>query len=191
MTQFRIASKAGRTTLAALALLGSLALAANAQAADRASKAAGDKGRAVILQSVLDCRAITDPTQRLACFDGAVGQMDQAEKSGDIVVIDRAQVREAKKAAFGFEMPHFTFFDKGDKPEVVDKVSGVAESAYVNKDGKWVVVLEDGGKWVQVDNEPISVSPRKGSKVEIRTAVFGSYFMTVDGQRSVRAHRVN
>ena len=191
MTQFRIASKAGRTTLAAVAALGALALAANAQAADGASKARGDKGRAVILQSVLDCRAIADAAQRLACFDGAVGQMDQAEKSGDIIVLDRTQVHDAKKAAFGFTMPHFTFFDKGDKPEVVDKVSAVAESAYLNKEGKWVVVLDDGATWVQTDSEPLSSDPRKGSKVVLRSAALGSYFMAVDGQRSVRARRVN
>jgi hypothetical protein len=100
-------------------------------------------------------------------------------------------VREAKKAAFGFEMPHFTLFDRGEKPEKIDHVSGIAAEAYANHDGKWVVVLEDGAKWVQVDGEPVYNAPHKGTKVEIRTAAMGSYFMKLDGQRAIRAHRVN
>lgn len=188
MTQFRIAQKGARlTALAAVSLIG-LAIAGQAQAAD---KKADDKQRAAVLQQVLDCRTIQDQAQRLACYDGAVAKMDEAEKKGDIVVVDRDQVREAKKAAFGFEMPHFTLFDRGEKPEKIDHVDGVAQSAYVNKDGKWVIILEDGAKWVQVDSEPVNSPPHKGSRIEIRTAVMGSYFMKIDGQRSIRAHRVN
>jgi hypothetical protein len=187
MTQFPIPTKTARAALAATVLTGALMLAGAAQAADKA----GEKQRAVVLQQVLDCRTVADQTARLACYDAAVGKMDQAEKSGDIVVVDRDQVREAKKAAFGFEMPHFTLFDRGEKPEKIDQVAGVAAEAYVNKDGKWVIVLEDGAKWVQVDGEAVYNAPHKGSKVDIRTAAMGSFFMKVDGQRAIRAHRVN
>lgn len=192
MTQFRIAQKPGLKTaraaaLGAAALLG-LAIAGQAQAADRKAE---EKQRTAVLQQVLDCRTIQDQAQRLACYDGAVAKMDEAEKKGDIVVVDRDQVREAKKAAFGFEMPHFTLFDRGEKPEKIDHVEALAAEAFVNKDGKWVVVLEDGAKWVQVDSEPVNSAPHKGSKIEIRTAAMGSYFLKIDGQRSIRAHRVN
>ena len=173
--------------LAMAALMGALFLATGAQAADKADA----KTRAAVLQQVIDCRTIADPSQRLACYDGAVGKMDQAEKSGDIVVVDRDQVREARKEAFGFEMPHFNFFERGEKPEQVDKVSGVVAEAHVTRDGKWFVTLEDGANWVQVDSEAVYNAPRKGTKVEIRKAAMGSFFMNLDGQRAIRAHRVN
>ena len=121
----------------------------------------------------------------------AVAKMDKAETAGDIVVVDRQQVREAKREAFGFELPHFTLFDRGEKPETIDRVSAVAESAYVNSEGKWTVVLEDGAKWVQIDSENVEKAPRKGSKIEIRKASLGSYFLNIDGQRAIRARRVN
>ena len=187
MTQFRIATKPGRMALAIAVGLGGLLLVSNAQAADKGA----EKKRAAVLQQVLDCRTLTDQAERLACYDAAVGKMDQAEKSGDIVVVDRDQVREAKKAAFGFEMPHFTIFDRGEKPEKIDHVTGVVSEAYVNKDGKWVVVLEDGAKWVQVDSEAVYNAPHKGSTADIRTAAMGSFFLKLDGQRAIRAHRVN
>lgn len=188
MTQFRIASKRRRglgPALAALLIAG--AAASGAQAAGKDEK----RARAEVLQQVLDCRAIQDQAQRLACYDGAVAKMDQAEKSGDIVVVDRDQVREARKEAFGFELPKLSLFDRSDKPEQIDRISAVVERAYVNRDGKWVIVLQDGAQWVQVDSEPLNKAPNKGSKAEIRKAAMGSFFMNLDGQRAIRARRVN
>ncbi|MES2033015.1 MAG: hypothetical protein V4466_02470, partial [Pseudomonadota bacterium] len=60
-----------------------------------ASAADAPKSRAGALQAVVDCRAVTDGTARLACFDAAAAQLDAAEKSGAVVVLDRAQVKEA------------------------------------------------------------------------------------------------
>jgi hypothetical protein len=187
MTQFQITSKRGRALLGGCVALGLIGSGFNA--ADAASKA--EQSRTAVLQAVMDCRAIGDQTARLACFDTAVGKMVQAEKSGDIVVVDRQQVREAKRAAFGLEIPHFTLFDRGDKPEQIDRISGVAESAYVNAAGKWVVVLEDGAKWVQIDSETPYSDPHKGSKVDIRKASLGSYLMNIDSHTALRVQRIN
>ena len=50
--------------------------------------------------------------------------------------------------------------------------------------------LEDGGVWAQTDNELIGHDPHRGSKVEIKKAAMGSFFMKIDGQRALRARRV-
>ncbi|HEY9219426.1 MAG TPA: hypothetical protein VIO94_15365, partial [Phenylobacterium sp.] len=113
----------------------------------------------------------------------------EAEKTGDVVVVSRAQATAARRQAFGFSLPSLSIFDRGARPEDVDRISTVAKSAYQNAAGKWVVVLEDGAVWEQIDSERVPRKPRSGSKVEIRKAALGSFFMNLDGQRAVRARR--
>ena len=146
-------------------------------------------GRAAILQSLLDCRGLGDDAARLACFDQAAGAMDQAEAKGDIVVVDREQARTVRRQTFGFSMPSMALFERGVAPEEVDRVSGIAKTAY-QSGGKWVIELEDGAVWQQTDSEVVGRRPRTGTKVEIRKASLNSYFMNLDGQRAVRAKRV-
>lgn len=150
------------------------------------------KARAGALQAVVDCRKLTDGAERLACFDKAAAQLDAAERAGDVVVVDRAQVQEAQRSAFGFNirMPSFLSGGGGSKGEAIDTLESTIDSASQGSDGKWTFELPDGAIWKQTDNENIR-NPRHGSKITIRKAAMGSYFLSVDGQRSVRAKRQN
>lgn len=149
-------------------------------------------GRAAQLQAVVDCRKLADPAERLACYDAATATLDAAEKSGDVVVVDRAQVREARRAAFGFnfQMPAF-MTPRDEKPEEIDRITATVASARQDATGKWVIKLTDGAVWRQIDTKRIFRDPRAGSTVEIRTAAMGSFFMKVDGQMQIRVHRDN
>lgn len=162
-------------------------------AAGLAAQAAPDKpkGRAAVLQSVVDCRKLTDDAARLACYDAAIGKLDEAEKSGDVVVVDKAQVREARKAAFGFNFQMPSFMTAGEKPEELERISAVVASARQDANGKWIIKLEDGAVWRQIDTAILNKDPKKGSKVEIRTAALGSFFMKVDNNMQMRVHRDN
>lgn len=146
-------------------------------------------GRAAVLQSLLDCRSLSEDSARLACYDQAAGAMDQAEAKGDIVVVDREQARSVRRQAFGFSLPSLAVFERGEAPEEIDNVTGIAKRAY-QAGGKWVIELEDGAVWQQTDTENVVRQPRPGTKVEIRKASMGSFFMNLDGQRAVRARRV-
>lgn len=145
--------------------------------------------RAAVLQGLLDCRGKTDKAERLACYDAAASAMDQAEAKGDIVVVDREQARAVRKQAFGFTLPSLTLFERGEKPEEIDHVTAAIASARTTADGKWVLRLEDGAVWRQIDGDPLHRDPKAGMKVEIRSASMGSYLLSVDGQRAFRAHR--
>ena len=149
-------------------------------------------GRAAQLQAVVDCRKLADPAERLACYDAATASLDAAEKAGDVVVVDRAQVREARRAAFGFnfQMPAF-MTPRDEKPEEMDRIAATVASARQDAHGKWVIKLTDGAIWRQVDTKKIFRDPQAGSTVEIRTAAMGSFFMKVDGQKQIRVHREN
>jgi hypothetical protein len=153
---------------------------------------AGDvqkRGVSAALQAVLNCRVASDPTPRLACFDDSVAKLAQAEASGQIVVVDREQVRAVRREAFGFNLPKLSIFDRGEKPDQIDRVSLAVESAHQNGDGKWIITVEGGGVWRQTDAERLA-PPEKDAKAEIRKAALGSYFMSIDGRRSIRVERV-
>jgi hypothetical protein len=157
----------------------------------RAAGAAPSVTRPPAMQSVLDCRAIADGVARLACYDKAVGAMAAAEKSGDLVAIDREQRRVVRRQAFGLTLPSLAIFDKGEKPEEADRVTATLAEAHQIVGGKWVLKLDDGAVWRQTDDYDLPNAPRKGSTAEIRKGVLGAFFIKVDGQQAFRAHRDN
>ena len=171
-------------TLAAGAAL--LTLAAPAMGQPRAP----EMDRAAALKRLSECRQIPDEARRLACYDEAAAAIDAAESSGELVVMDRGQVREAKRSLFGFDTSALNIFDRaGGKPEVIENVTLTVERAFRGEGGKWVMVMTDGQVWRQIDSEPVASPPKKGSKAEIRRAALGSYFLNIDGQRAIRARR--
>jgi hypothetical protein len=175
-------------THAALAAAGFLAaaLAAAPLAAAPAPKA---EGRAQALQHLIDCRKLTDNTARLACFDEAAAAMDQAEAKGDIVVVDRDQARKVRRQAFGFTLPSLSLFERGEKPEEIANMEGKIAAARQNNAGKWVIKLEDGATWAQIDTNAVPNDPKVGDTVTIRRAAMGSYMLSLGHHVAFRAHR--
>jgi len=55
--------------------------------------------------AIYACKTLTDPDARLACYDTAVGRLEVAQKSGEIVTLSKTQVEKVKKDAFGFNIP--------------------------------------------------------------------------------------
>lgn len=178
MTHFTFRSKASA------ALLITLGLAAPAAAQPKV------EGQASVFQSLLDCRAKTDGAERLACYDAAAASLGEAEKKGDIVVVDRDMAKAARRQAFGFSLPTLDMFNRAESPEDAERLTATAERVYRGGDGRWIFELEGGAVWAQNDNESLFREPKKGSKLEIRKAAMGSFFMNVDGQRAIRARRI-
>ena len=144
-----------------------LVLATGAAAKEKPKDAAV---RAAVFDKVAACRKITDSTERLACFDNAVAALEAAEKSGDVVVVDRAQIHEAKRQAFGLQnFDSFNIFNRGAHPEVVEKISGVIARASQDGDGKWVLTTQDGQVWSQTEAETFYPDPKPGDQIEIRS----------------------
>ncbi len=178
---------AARNAVFALALAG-LAVSGAAQAQNRP---AGTTDRAQSLKQLSDCRGITDDSARLACYDAAAATIDRAETTGELVVVDRGQVREAKRSLFGFDTSALNFFDRGsdDSRVEVSNVTLTIDRAYRGEGGKWVMIMTDGQVWRQTDGTGPYNPPHQGSKAEIRKASLGSFFLNVDGQTAIRARR--
>jgi len=143
-----------------------------------------------VIQAVLDCRQAGE-SARLACYDAAVAKLAQAIGDGDLVSFDRAQRREVRRQAFGFNLPSLSLFDRGERPEEANSLTAKVQSASRNAEGRWVIVLEGGQVWRQTDSMSLARPPRPGSTVLIQKASLGSFMMSVDGHPGFRARREN
>ncbi|RJF93359.1 hypothetical protein [Sphingomonas cavernae] len=168
-------------------------IAAHPAAAKTADK---EKPRAEAFQNLLDCKAIAESAQRLACYDAQVSALETAEKQRDVVIVDKQQVREARRGLFGFTLPSLKIFgdgdnDDADQKEEIKEIEATIAGTGRTVGGGWRFTLEDGARWSQIDQKPVAVGPRTGTKVKIRRASLGSYFASFNGQPSVRVRREN
>lgn len=148
--------------------------------------------RPAAYEAVVRCRAVSEEAARLRCFDAAVAALQAATESRDVVVVDRAQVRESRRRLFGLALPSLPIFGGGADEEDEEEVSSIESpvaSAYQQGYGRWVVRLEDGSVWAQVDNQMIAGRPRAGDPVRVQRGAMGSYMMRVRGQPAVRVRR--
>jgi hypothetical protein len=165
--------------------LGALMLGSAAQAAPPALNAS----RAAVAQAIADCRKVADKDARLSCYDQAADAFEQAQAEGQVVVVDRAQVREVKRQAFGLSLPSLNLFPKSAKEPGIDRVSVKLSGAHPDPTGKWVMITDEGAVWTQIDSQELLNDPHAGSTVAIRRASLGSFFCNVDGQSAIRCAR--
>jgi hypothetical protein len=173
-----------RFVIGAIAVVAAVGAAGAAPAKPQAAPA-----NAPVVQAVVDCRKIEDSAQRLACYDNAVAALTSAQRSGDLVTLDRKQRQAVRKQAFGFTLPTLSMFDTGEKQE--DRIDETLASAHQIGEGRWVFQMQDGAVWRQIDDEFLSREPHAGSAIMIKRAMMGSYMLSVDGQPGVRVHRDN
>ncbi len=180
---------AARTTI----LFGAAIASLSASAALAAPASKPDVGRAAVVESLSDCRKITEDASRLACYDKAAGALDQAESQGQVVVIDREQAKAVRRQAFGFNLPSLNLFSRGapKTDEGLDHLNLDIASVHHSSEGKWVFVATDGAVWRQTDSEELAEEPRQGSKLFVHSGALGSFFCKVDGQPQVRCERVS
>jgi len=151
--------------------------------------------RPELFRKLIDCRAITDSAQRLACYDTQVSALDVAEKKKDLVVVDRAQMKETRKSLFGFTIPKFGIFgsggDKEMKADDISEIDAVVEAARPIASGNWSITLaKDAGTWETMN--ALDQPPKSGDKVHIKKALVGSYLGSIGNlNRGVRFRRVN
>jgi hypothetical protein len=178
-------------TLLALALL----LLAGAPAALTAQSTAppAAPARPEAFEALMRCRAIADAAARLQCFDSAAANLDAAAARRDVVIVDRAQVREGRRRLFGLTLPRIPIFGGGDDDDhdadQVRTVEGVIASA-AEGGNRWTIALQDGAIWVQQDYNQLAFRPRPGQHVVINRGAMGSFMMRINNQPGIRVQRV-
>lgn len=142
-----------------------------------------------IFNDVVQCRAITDSAQRLACFDRSVGALQAAQQNRDLYVADKEAMREARRGLFGFNLPNLKIFSDDDMAKDVDQVEGIVSAVSQGKRGL-IFTLKDGARWTQTDGRYLD-RPRPGAKIRIKRAVLGSFFGSINGEAGFRIERLN
>lgn len=165
------------------------ALLALSPAPAAAQQQAEAEARPAAFEALVRCRAIADAAARLSCFDTAAAALEQAAASRDLVVVDRAQIRESRRRLFGLPLPRLGIFGDGDDEEQVSSIESTVASAHQVGYGRWVVRLQDGSTWAQTDNEVLAGRPRQGQPVKVERGALGSYRMRVNNQPAIRVQR--
>lgn len=143
-----------------------------------------------IYQAVVDCRTIADAAQRLGCFDRTVGDMASAANAKELVILDRAAMRETRKGLFGFNLPKLKLFggggddSKDEVQEIEAEISGIRSAS----DGFPIFALDDGGHWKQTDGR--NLFPKVGDRIKIKRAAIGSYMASIGKKSGIRVMRL-
>lgn len=178
----------------AIALMSVLFMTATAAAAAEKTEKA-QQPRATALVRVVECRTLTEPEERLACYDREVAALDSAEANKQVMVVDKEQVRKTRRSLFGLQLPDLGIFGGNgetgdDDAEEVSRLEAKIKSASQSRYGQWSFELEDGARWTQTDDHQLGVEPKPGQMIVIKRAALGSYMASVNGQRSFRIQRI-
>jgi hypothetical protein len=149
-----------------------------------------------VIDEVTRCQSISDPGQRLACYDSSVAKLKTATEQRDVVVVDKEQVRKTRRSLFGFAFPDLPgIFGGGDgdkeerdSPEFQQLESEIVKVGQQGT-GKWIMVLPNGAAW-QYAEVNRAVEPEPGDKILIKRGALGNYMANIDGQRAVRVQRI-
>ena len=150
------------------------------------------------LGRVYACRSIADEAQRLACYDGAVGDLQTAQNSGNLVAVDRQRAQDVDREAFGFSLPSlsriFGNASSASNPsapqfERIDNIQMQIAGVTARRNMPSTFRMTNGQVWVQIDDENAR-NAREGGPVTIERASMGSYLMHVEaGGPAIRVRR--
>jgi hypothetical protein len=146
------------------------------------------------VKALQHCRSVSDAAQRLACYDGAVDVLIAAAASQDVVIIERAEVSNARKGLFGFTLPRVGFLAGRDGNNEDKKDAQSLETIIVSSrsfgNGMWRFTIEGGATWETTEASSMARDPVSGASVLIEKGAFGSYFVQVGKGSRVRAKRI-
>lgn len=148
-----------------------------------------DEVRAPQLQKLVDCKSIADPAGRLACYDREVAAIDSAERSRELVVVEKEQVRRARRTLFGLPLPRIDLLAGERDGDELRQIEGKVASARQNPQG-WRITLDDGSSWQQTDGKTLFRDPRPGDAVTVSRGTLGSFFLKVGNIPPVKVKRV-
>jgi hypothetical protein len=163
-----------------------------------ATSASAQADRAAVVDILIECAKIDDPTARLACYDNnmsRVGATPRATVPGQTVrgvVGGAAPVESGGAQGFGADDVRADSPERFARPAgQVDEIHPRVAAVRPREPGIYLVTLEDGAQWLFAEGVASSFRlPRNGDTVEIERGALGSYLMRVDGQPAVPVRRI-
>ena len=171
------------------------AILATGAAALLGAPASAQATRDTVLNVLVECAKIDDPTARLACYDNNIKNAGGVVRS---TVPGRVRVQGGGAPLANNEGP--AGFGRENLPNADRSQGGGARIASIRpkvtavstiRAGIYVVTIEDGAQWQFSEGTPQSYrAPKVGSIVEIERGSLGSFLMRVDGQEGIRVRRI-
>jgi len=145
-----------------------------------------------LITAVQACQNIKEDAARLQCYDRSVSALATANARGDVAVVDKQQMREARRSLFGFSVPKIPFFSGDDTADSVsDTLETTIKSASGIGYGKFrIVVAEGDAVWETTETYGTMHDPRAGEKIVIKRGPLGSYLLRIGSNRGVKGKRV-
>jgi hypothetical protein len=140
-------------------------------------------------QKMMECRSLADDQSRLECFDKEASAVASARDAGTLLVVGQEGLRQNRRRQFGVVASDPSLLLEGEGAEQVNEITTRIVSASQRSDGKWILNLEESGRWVQIDSRSLSSEPRSGHEIKIRRAAMGSYLANINGQIAIRVRR--
>lgn len=144
--------------------------------------------------AVYACASIAADTERLACYDGAVGRLKAAEESGELATVSREEVEQVRKESFGFSIPSLPSLalpklGSSEKADLERIETGI-KSIQRDRSGSVIVTLDNGQVWRQIDDKSVRFNRKKPPETaQIKTAALGSFRMQLGNGPVFRARR--
>lgn len=136
------------------------------------------------------CEAITDDARRLACYDREVRALTSSARAGEVQLVDRADIRTARRSLFGFSVPRIGIFGGGDE-DIADEMTSTITSVQDAPNRRYRMAIADGNAvWETIESPMRLDRPRRGDKIVIKRGALGSFFLRIDGQIGVKGRRV-
>jgi hypothetical protein len=162
-----------------------------------------------VLEAMGKCASLTDDKERLSCYDAAAPRLRDALNRPP-EALSHPPTEEEQKSWFGFDVGSWFSSDNpppaaqitpgqfgadklpqsappegaaasGQEPRVVDSITANVTDFSYNPFGKFIVFLDNGQVWKEVDTEVAHFSKSSPNTVTIERGLLGSYNMHVNG----------
>lgn len=148
-----------------------VAMPVTALARDRSAETSG---------KLTECRKITEPNQRLACYDMITDSIRAALEDGSIKIVDQKSKRETDQKTFGL----MGIAGAADTDDRLREISSQISALSPESDGSWIITLANGTAWRAAGSPKGRV--QANMSVTITRDQFGRYKMTApDGHKTV------
>ena len=162
-----------------------------------AGPAAAQVDRNIVMNILIECAKIDDPTARLACYDNNMRQVGATPRNtipGQVRGVQggAAPVQNQGPQGFGSDdlrSSNTARFQPrgGQMQEIHPRVASITP----REPGIYLVTLDDGAQWVFAESVASNFRlPRRGEEIEIERGSLGSFLMRVEQQTAVPVRRV-
>ena len=162
-----------------------------------AMPASAQADRGAVLDILVECAKIDDPTARLACYDNNMSRAGATPRTtipGQIggVVGGSAPIETQGPQGFGYEDVRAADPARFQpRPGELQEIHPRVQSVTPREPGIYIVTLEDGARWLFAESVSSQFRlPRRGQEIEIERGSLGSFLMRVDGQSPVPVRRI-